>query len=218
MAVFIFKSLLKTGHTHHPVCCCCCCCFLLLLVCYEHVRGSFRFKVGGDRGRMVVWLSLSRGTTTLPRLCVVYFYSKTKRLSSLFCFFCLFWFCSLPPLRPGYGLWFSPSAVPVHVVDPIFGREKCRWRKERDRYSFDLSELCLDACGRRQGSKDLLQLGHKVPTNSTNVVATDSFHDSGDFTTFFSLSSLNSRHFLITFSSFGLIDLVEHYFAYQWHA
>lgn len=68
--------------------------------------------------------------------------------------------------------------------------------KRRERYSFNLSELCLDACGRRQGSKDLLQLGHKVPTNSTNVVTTDSFHDSGDFTTFFFFS------FKFKFSSF----------------
>lgn len=154
---------------------------------------------------------------------MVYFDKNKASLVSLSRFLSLFSVLFSPSLRPGYGLLFSPSAVPVHVVEPIFGREKCRWRKERDRYIHLTCLLCLDACGRRQGSQDFLQLGHKVPTNSTNVVTTHSFHDSGDFTSsFLFLSSLNSRHFLITFFfvllAFGLIDSVEHNFAYQWHA
>jgi hypothetical protein len=79
--------------------------------------------------------------------------------------------------------------------------------------------LCVDACGRRQGSQDLLQLGHKVSTNSTNVVTTDSFHDSGN------AIHLNYNRYCDYFFFFmwncfsiSLVSTVEHHFSYQWNA
>lgn len=98
---YFYISFKKTGHTHHPVCCCCCCCFLLLLVCYEHVRGSFRFKVGGrgPRADGCLALTVPRNDNSPSTLCGLFLFKNKASLVSLL-FFCLFLILFSPSPSP----------------------------------------------------------------------------------------------------------------------
>lgn len=107
------------------------------------------------------------------------FYKENKNwsLSSFLSFF------SQNTTTPGWGILFnfcfSPSAV--HVEEhPLFLEVKCSLLL-LSMFSSNSFDLCsfVDACGWCQSSQDLVQFGNKVSTNSTNVVETDTFHDSG---------------------------------------
>jgi hypothetical protein len=70
--------------------------------------------------------------------------------------------------------------VHVEELHPLFLEVKCSLLL-LSMFSSNSFDLCsfVDACGWCQSSQDLVQFGNKVSTNSTNVVETDTFHDSG---------------------------------------
>ena len=128
------------------------------------------------------WLAASQGlncSVLLVTFFVVYFYKEKICLSLL----SVFLLSATTTTTPGWGILFifcfSPSAV--HVEEHLLFLEvKCSllcWKCSRQIHSTCVR--FVDACGWCQSGQDLVQFGYKVSTNSTNVVETDTFHDSG---------------------------------------
>ena len=158
-----------------------CFCFHVILWNMCARWGSFRFVCLGEGGDGC-WLAASQGlncSVLLVTFFVVYFYKEKICLSLL----SVFLLSATTTTTPGWGILFifcfSPSAV--HVEEHLLFLEvKCSllcWKCSRQIHSTCVR--FVDACGWCQSGQDLVQFGYKVSTNSTNVVETDTFHDSG---------------------------------------
>lgn len=168
---FLFNFFLKTGHTHHPPSAAAAavfsCCLCVIWTCAWVVS----VQRWGDRGRMVVWLTVHRKQPSLDFVLLWFILTKTKRLSSLSLVFCLFFRSVLSLPSPWLrSLVFTLRSAGACGGAYFWKREMSVEKRERQIYSFDLSVVlrCVRQTPRQprlpatwaQSSNKLNKCGH----------------------------------------------------------